>query len=109
MNRPEIRAIPCGSSHGSGTAASVAKLYGILANGGVYEGIQVLSEKSISALETPAMTNVDQMVGSKLFRGIGTWLIPIVLNDNFDEVSSFHDFLSCKLGMHVYRQSVNDK
>ena len=86
INKPEFRAIPCGSSHGSGTAASVAKLYGILANGGEYNGTQVLSGQAISALETPAMTGVDQMVGMKVSRGMGTWLIPIVVDDDFDKV-----------------------
>ena len=86
INNPEFRAIPCGSSHGSGTASSVAKLYGILANGGIYDGKQVLSEKAIAALETVAMTNKDQMIGMKTSRGMGTWLIPVVVNDNFDKV-----------------------
>ena len=86
MNKPENRRIPCGSSHGSGTAESVAKLYGILANGGKYGDQQVLSPETISALEEVAMTGVDQMLGVKVQRGMGSWLIPVVVNDNFDKV-----------------------
>ena len=86
MNKPENRRIPCGSSHGSGTAESVAKLYGILANGGKYGEQQVLSPETISALEEVAMTGVDQMLGVKVQRGMGSWLIPVVVNDDFDKV-----------------------
>ena len=86
MNKPDWRAIPCGSSHGFGTAESLAKLHGILANGGVFNGKQVLSEKSISALEEPALAGVDQMMGMIASRGMGTALMPIVVNDNFDKV-----------------------
>ena len=93
MNKPEMRAIPCGSSHGSGTAESLAKLYGILANGGLYNGKQVLSEEAISALEEPAMTAVDQMFGMKVSRGMGTSLMPIVMNDNYDKVILKHTVL----------------
>ena len=32
------------------------------------------------------MTGVDQMVGMKVSRGMGTWLIPIVVDDDFDKV-----------------------
>ena len=46
----------------------------------------MLSEKAIAALETVAMTNKDQMIGMKTSRGMGTWLIPVVVNDNFDKV-----------------------
>ena len=86
MNKPEWRAIPCGSSHGFGTAESLAKLHGILANGGVFSGKQVLSEASISALEEPALAGQDQMMGMMASRGMGTALMPIVVNDDFEKV-----------------------
>ena len=37
LNDPEYREIPCGASHGFGTARGLGKLMGILANGGVWE------------------------------------------------------------------------
>ena len=86
MNKKEGRKLPVGSSHGSGTAESVAKLYGILANGGCYEGEQVLSEKVIQALEDVEMTGVDQMIGIQVQRGMGTTLMPVVQNGNFEQV-----------------------
>ena len=86
----------------------MAKLFGILANGGVYDGKQVLSKKSFAALETPAMTNKDQMIGMKTCRGMGTWLIPVVVNDNFDKVRCKLGFLSCIIRVHIYRK-VNGK
>ena len=87
INTPEIRRIPCGSSHGCGTAESLAKLYGILANGGKYDGKQILSTESIEGLEAVKMTGVDQMVGVKVQRGLGTYLIPVLVNNDFDQVS----------------------
>ena len=33
------------------------------------------------------MTGVDQMVGVKVQRGLGTYLIPVLVNDDFDQVS----------------------
>ena len=33
------------------------------------------------------MTGVDQMIGVKVQRGLGTYLIPVLVNDNFDKVS----------------------
>ena len=86
MNKREGRKLPVGSSHGSGTAESVAKLYGILANGGQYEGQQVLSEKVIQALEDVEMEGVDQMLGIQVQRGMGTLLMPVIQNGNFDQV-----------------------
>ena len=87
MNNKDGRKLPVGSSHGCGTAEAVAKLYGILANGGRYEGKQVLSPESIRALEDPAMTGVDQLMGMKLQRGMGTWLMPAISDGNFEKVS----------------------
>ena len=86
MNTKEARTVPYGSSHGSGTAESLAKLYGILTNGGTHRGKQVLSQETIAALETPAMTGVDQMLGMKVQRGMGTWLMPVVEDDAYDKV-----------------------
>ena len=86
MNKREGRKLPVGSSHGSGTAESVAKLYGILANGGQFDGKQVLSEKVIQALEDVEMEGVDQMLGIYVQRGMGTLLMPVIQNGNFDQV-----------------------
>ena len=86
MNKREGRKLPVGSSHGSGTAESVAKLYGVLANGGQFDGKQVLSEKVIQALEDVEMEGVDQMLGIYVQRGMGTLLMPVIQNGNFDQV-----------------------
>ena len=86
MNRKEGRKLPVGSSHGSGTAESVAKLYGILANGGQYKGKQVLSQEAIKSLERPAVTGVDQMLGILKQNGMGTWLMPVIEDNNLEKV-----------------------
>ena len=98
MNDKEMRAIPCGSSHGSGTAESMAKLYGILADSGKYGDKQVLSPEAISALEDVGMTGVDQMFGLTVQRGMGSMLIPIVVNNNLDEVRvNFKNSSECQI------------
>jgi hypothetical protein len=47
MNDPDIKKLPIGSICGHGTAEAIAKLHSILANGGVYQGKQLLSEESL--------------------------------------------------------------
>ena len=86
MNRKEGRKLPVGSSHRSGTAKSVAKLYGILANGGHYKGKQVLSQEVIKTLEEPVVTGVDQMLGIRKQNGMRTWLMPVIADNNFEKV-----------------------
>ena len=101
MNNKDGRKLPVGSSHGSGTAQAVAKLYGILANGGRYEGKQVLSAESIRALEEPAMTGVDQMAGIRVQRGLGTWLMPAISNGDFEKVLLKYIHIQDKLAVII--------
>ena len=91
-NKLQERKLPVGSSHGFGTAESVAKLYGILANGGMYNGRQVLTVDTIRALEKTAKSGLDQMVGIRLQRGMGTWPLPVVANNGSEKV--FEDTVS---------------
>ena len=97
MNRKEGRKLPVGSSHGSGTAESVAKLYGILANGGQYKGKQVLSQEAIQSLERPAVTGVDQMLGILKQNGMGTWLMPVIEDNDLEKVDASYNFLEIQI------------
>ena len=100
MNKKEVRKLPVGSSHGCGTAESVAKLYGILAAGGQYKGKQVLSPEVIKSLEEPAVTGVDQLLGMRCQFGFGTLLMPVIEDNDLEKVLDtivFHFPLSiCK-------------
>ena len=60
-NNPNIRQVPCGSISGYGTARDLAKLVGILANGGTYEGRTYLSAETVRQL-TEALTERDDEV-----------------------------------------------
>ena len=51
-NNPELREITMSSALGTGTARGLAKLFGILANGGNYKGKQLLSPEVIQQLST---------------------------------------------------------
>ena len=62
MNNPYIRAIPCGASRGFGTAMGLAKIYGILSNGGSYKGKQLLSLNSIKKMIQPRVTGIDKYI-----------------------------------------------
>ncbi|XP_033760354.1 beta-lactamase domain-containing protein 2-like [Pecten maximus] len=56
FRNPEIRQVPLVSSMGHGNARSLAKLYGILANGGQIDGKHMLSQEMIHTLNTPVVS-----------------------------------------------------
>ncbi|KAL4217674.1 hypothetical protein ACF0H5_022416 [Mactra antiquata] len=63
-NNPAIRNIPCSCCYGTGTARGFAKIYSILANGGQYEGKQLLSKDSIKKLTETISSGNDLTIGS---------------------------------------------
>ncbi|KAK2190434.1 hypothetical protein NP493_80g04028 [Ridgeia piscesae] len=73
-NSPLYREIPCGSTHGFGTATSIAKLYGILASGGIYKGKQLLSKNAISRLMEPLSVGFDSVLRMDVTYGRGVTL-----------------------------------
>ena len=60
-NNPWVRSIPCGSYSGYGTARDLAKLMGILTNGGSYNGTTLMSQDT-TALLTDVLTEGDELV-----------------------------------------------
>jgi hypothetical protein len=85
LNDPEYREIGCGSSHGFGTARGLAKLMGILANGGQYDGRTLLSPEAIERLNTPLSSEFDRVVLRDITYGPGT-TIKDVEGYNFPKV-----------------------
>lgn len=61
MNNPAIRAQPIVSFGGIGSAASLAKFYSMLANGGKYDGHAFFSERTIAWMTTTLVDGLDRV------------------------------------------------
>jgi CubicO group peptidase (beta-lactamase class C family) len=61
MNKPAIRAQPIVSFGGIGSAASLAKFYSMLANGGKYDGQTFFSERTIAWMTTTLVDGLDRV------------------------------------------------
>jgi len=61
MNNPAIRAQPIVSFGGIGSAASLAKFYSMLANGGKYDGQTFFSERTIAWMTTTLVDGLDRV------------------------------------------------
>ncbi|HJT79957.1 MAG TPA: serine hydrolase domain-containing protein, partial [Chthoniobacterales bacterium] len=61
MNKPEIRAEPIVSFGGIGTAASLAKFYAVLANGGVFGGRRYFAATAIQTMQTALHDGTDRV------------------------------------------------
>lgn len=79
INDPEFVELPCGASHGVGSAAGMAKLQGILANGGcTTDGRRLLSQEVLHLLQTPLSIGTEKTFGIDLFYSYGMELLPIL-------------------------------
>ena len=65
FNDPELREVTMSSASVTGTARGLAKLYGILANGGTLGERQLLSVELIAALNTPLVSGTDVVTQAK--------------------------------------------
>lgn len=91
MNNPDFRCIPCASSHGIGTARALAKLMGILANGGKLEEKVLLTPQAIDLLGRPLSEDTDRFLLRKVTFGPGTMLLPLNSADHpGQKVGSMH-------------------
>lgn len=61
MNAPAIRAIPLVSFGGIGSARSLAKFYGMLANGGELDGQRFFTAETISKMSTTLISGMDRV------------------------------------------------
>ena len=68
----EYKQVPHGSMNGYGTARGMAKLYGILANGGTVGDRVLLSAASLPKLNEVVSVGLDKVLGINLTRGYGT-------------------------------------
>ena len=73
-NNPYWREVPTASSTGFGTGASVAKLMGILANGGDAHDQHLLGEDSIDRLANPLVNDTDVILLRNMVFGPGTMI-----------------------------------
>jgi hypothetical protein len=96
LNDPKYRQLQCGSSHGFGTARALAKLMGILANGGEYLGQVLLSAKAIDDLNTPLSCEFDRVVLRHISYGPGT----VVMNVGHEHNQEVTNVVCPKLVVH---------
>lgn len=78
MNDPDIKKLPIGSICGHGTAEAIAKLHSILANGGVYQGKQLLSEESINRMQQISSGGIDLAFSMDGMWSVGPMVFPVV-------------------------------
>ncbi|XP_005092331.1 beta-lactamase domain-containing protein 2 [Aplysia californica] len=78
LNDPDFMELPCPSSHGVGTALAVAKLTGIMANGGEHDGKRLLSPESIARMQEPLSYGTDKTLSGSEIYSRGTILQPVV-------------------------------
>ena len=67
-NWPESRIVPQASAQGQGTARGVAKLYGMVANGGKY---LFKNPKTVNIFNTPLISGRDEMMTFNVTYGFG--------------------------------------
>ncbi|XP_045194379.2 beta-lactamase domain-containing protein 2-like [Mercenaria mercenaria] len=74
LNNPYIREVTVSSLSGTGTARGLAKMYGIIANGGTHDGKQLLSKESINRLSQAVVRGADSVMrtGEVSEIGLGT-------------------------------------
>ena len=80
FNNPWVRHIPCGSYSGYGTARDLAKLMGILADDGSYNGTALMS-RDTTAMLTEVLTEGDEYVmgrNTQFGRGVTPVKSPLV-------------------------------
>lgn len=88
LNNPYIREVTVSSLSGTGTARGLAKMYGILTNGGEHDGYQLLSRDSIDRLSKPVVSGRDFVMrtGEESLVGLGT----LYRNNPWDERTVGH-------------------
>ncbi|XP_060567845.1 beta-lactamase domain-containing protein 2-like isoform X2 [Ruditapes philippinarum] len=78
INDPDNRELPIPSTHGHATAANMAKLFGIVGNGGVHNGRSLLSQAAINRFTNPLVAGIDVSFGIDAAWSVGTHLITMV-------------------------------
>ncbi|XP_055954883.1 beta-lactamase domain-containing protein 2 [Patella vulgata] len=76
MNDTDFMDIPCGSTHGFGTAVAMAKFHSILADGGSLNGKRLLSESLIQRFQKPLSWGIDLTYGMEDIYSLGATVIP---------------------------------
>ncbi|XP_067673144.1 beta-lactamase domain-containing protein 2-like [Haliotis asinina] len=77
LHNPDFMDLPCGSSHGVGTAQAVAKFHGILAQGVDSNGRKIISPDAIKRLQIPLSWGADKTYGGNDIYSLGTSLLPV--------------------------------
>lgn len=91
-----MREVECSSSNGHGTAESLAKLFGILADGGEYKGKRLLSRDTINKLRRPLVSGYCKTYGFDTMFSVGFMNTGVIEEG---EVCIIH---RCWFGLLVY-------
>lgn len=70
-NRPEWRSTIIGAANGHGNARSVARILSAITLGGTVDGVRLLSQDTIEKALTVQIDDVDQVLMTRLRRGLG--------------------------------------
>lgn len=74
MNNPEVLATEVPAGNGTATARGLARFHAMLAGGGALDGVQILSEGTLTRFTTERRTEMDQVLGMPTSRGLGFFL-----------------------------------
>ncbi|XP_033103387.1 uncharacterized protein LOC117106142 [Anneissia japonica] len=83
LNDPDNRLVEVPSAFGVGTAEGLAKLYGILANGGEVNGKKIMSKRAIEILNTGVSKGFDKTIEIDVEWGPGTGISNIQIGKAF--------------------------
>ena len=81
LQDPDFMELPCPSSHGVGTAQSVARLHAILATQTAKHGRRLLSPRVTELLQKPLSWGLDVVYGLDGIYSYGMSLLPVVEDD----------------------------
>jgi CubicO group peptidase (beta-lactamase class C family) len=74
FGRPDVRRSEHPGAGGIMNARSLARMYGMLAAGGVARGRRLLSEQRVLEAATVGSDDVDAVIGRPVLRGLGYWV-----------------------------------
>jgi CubicO group peptidase (beta-lactamase class C family) len=74
FGRPDVRRSEHPGAGGVADARSLARMYAMLAAGGVSGGRRLLSEERVLAAAQVACDDIDAVVGRRVLRGLGYWI-----------------------------------
>jgi CubicO group peptidase (beta-lactamase class C family) len=73
-NSPQHRRAEIPAINGHGNAAALARIYGVLAQGGEQRGVRLLRPESVELLRAEQARGIDPLMNAPIRMGLGVWL-----------------------------------